>query len=255
VIIEYIRYTIPDDRAEAFEAAYASAAEHLAAAPQCHEFDLTRGVEDPRSYVLRISWTSVEDHFGGFRRGEHFPPFLAAIRPYVDLIEEMRHYRTTSVAGRGSAVPTLYDWAGGTEAFRRLTEAFYARVPDDEILGPVFAGMPADHHRHVADWLGEVFGGPGRYSAERGGHGAMVARHLGRGLTERQRHRWVALLLETADEVGLPDDPEFRASFVGYLEWGSRMAVALSAPGVEGVADEPMPAWRWALPPWQAPQD
>jgi hemoglobin len=45
--------------------------------------------------------------------------------------------------------------------------------------------------------------------------------------------RWVALLLEAADEVGLQDDAEFRASFVGYLEWGSRLAVINSQDGAE----------------------
>jgi hemoglobin len=56
-------------------------------------------------------------------------------------------------------------------------------------------------------------------------------------------------MLETADELGLPDDPEFRAAFVGYLEWGTRLAVMNSQPGVEAPADNPpMPAWNWASP-------
>ncbi|MEU0202574.1 MULTISPECIES: hypothetical protein [unclassified Streptomyces] len=38
---------------------------------------------------------------------------FAEIRPYVENIEEMRHYEPTAVRGTGSAVPTLYDWAGG----------------------------------------------------------------------------------------------------------------------------------------------
>ena len=37
-------------------------------------------------------------------------------------------------------LPTVYEWAGGSEAFERLTEVFYREhVLDDEILGPVFA--------------------------------------------------------------------------------------------------------------------
>ena len=31
-------------------------------------------------------------------------------------------------------VPTLYEWAGGSEAFERLTAAFYARVRQDDLL-------------------------------------------------------------------------------------------------------------------------
>ena len=34
----------------------------------------------------------------GFRKGEHFPGFFAAIRPFVGEIAEMRHYEPTAVA-------------------------------------------------------------------------------------------------------------------------------------------------------------
>src|SRR5687768_9292526 len=55
--------------------------------------------------------------------------------------------------------PTLFDWAGGTEALGRLTEAFYAEVRNDDVLGPVFRGMDEHHPAYVAQWLAEVFGG------------------------------------------------------------------------------------------------
>ena len=151
----------------------------------------------------------------------------------------------------GRVTPTLYDWMGGAPAIRKLLDTFYARVREDEVLAPVFAGMSPEHPAHVAAWLGEVFGGPETYSAQHGWHPHMIAMHTGRGITEEQRRRWLQLLLETADEVGLPNDPEFRASFVGYLEWGTRMAVIFSAPGAQANPDEPMPKWNWALPPWQ----
>ena len=100
-------------------------------------------------------------------------------------------------------VPTLYEWAGGSEAFDRLTEVFYRRhVPSDEIVGPVFAKMRADHPHHVALWLGEVFGGPADYSYHHGGYSHMVAKHIGLALTEPQRARWVQLIGLAADDAG-----------------------------------------------------
>jgi hemoglobin len=57
-------------------------------------------------------------------------------------------------------VPTLYEWAGGSEAFERLTAAFYEKVRQDDLLEPVFRGMDTEHPHHVAVWLAEVFGGP-----------------------------------------------------------------------------------------------
>src|SRR5438046_1758035 len=73
----------------------------------------------------------------------------------------------------------------------------------------------------------------------------MISRHLDRHLTQPQRTQWVRLLLETADEVGLPDDPEFRSALVAYLEWGSRLAVLNSQPGATVESNAPMPHWAW----------
>jgi hemoglobin len=103
--VEYIRYRIPAADADEFEAAYGRAAIHLAAAPECVSYELTRCEEDPMLYVLRIEWTSTRDHLEGFRTSERFRPFLTEIQPYFSAIEEMRHYRATRVTGAGSAKP------------------------------------------------------------------------------------------------------------------------------------------------------
>src|SRR5258707_5214081 len=64
----------------------------------------------------------------------------------------------------------------------------------------------------------------------------MLAEYFGKTISEPQRRRWVNLLLDTADEVGLPSDPEFRSALVAYLEWGSRLAVMNSKLPAETVA-------------------
>jgi hemoglobin len=144
-------------------------------------------------------------------------------------------------------IPSVYQWAGGIDRIRALFKAFYSKVPADSLLGPVFAGMPAEHFETVAHFVSEVLGGPTLYTDDaRHGHSTMVAKHLNRHLTQEQRGRWMSLLLETADEQGLPDDPEFRSALVGYLEWGSRLAV-LNSNSSENPIDPtaPMPKWGW----------
>ncbi|MCZ0987290.1 group II truncated hemoglobin [Streptomyces diastatochromogenes] len=250
--VEYIRYRVPEQQAAPFLAAYTRAAVQLAAAPQCVDYGLTRCEEEPESWILRITWTSTEDHIEGFRRSELFPPFFAEIRPYVENIEEMRHYRPTGVQGGGGAVPTLYDWAGGAEAFSRLTEVFYDKVLKDDLLAPLFADLAPEHAAHVALWLAEVFGGPAAYSDTHGGHGHMVAKHFGKHITEPQRRRWVNLVQDAADDAGLPKDAEFRSAFLAYVEWGTRLAVYFSGQDAKPPAEQPVPKWSWgAMPPYQ----
>jgi truncated hemoglobin YjbI len=119
-------------------------------------------------------------------------------------------------------------------------------VPEDPLLAPLFAGMSPDHPQRVARWLGEVFGGPKLYSASYGGYNRMISQHRGKALTEEQRARWVALICRSAEDAGLPSDPEFQAAFRGYIEWGSRIALENSQPGAKPPPDMPMPRWGWA---------
>jgi hemoglobin len=230
MVIEYIRYRVPPERLADFESAYQEAAAALRAAPECVDYELSRGVDEPTSYLLRITWTSVVE-------------FLGATKPYV---EQAQRYEPTPVP---AAPPSLYEWAGGTDAFIRLCDAFYAHVLADDLLAPLFTHMNAQHARYVALWLAEVFGGPATYTAEHGGYANMVGHHIDMAITERQRRRWVNLIMDAADEVDLPDDPEFRAAFASYIEWGTRLAMQNSQPGADPPREAPVPHWGWGVAP------
>jgi len=142
--------------------------------------------------------------------------------------------------------PTLFEWAGGYPALLRMTRIFYGKyVPEEPLLTPLFARMSPDHPERVASWLSEVFGGPTFYSDRYGGYTRMISQHLNKALSEEQRARWVQLLCRSADEAGLPDDPEFRAAFTAYIEWGSRLAKENSTPGAQPPPNMPVPRWWW----------
>lgn len=146
--------------------------------------------------------------------------------------------------------PTIYEWAGGRQAFARWLDAFYDRVEADSLLGPVFGGMVSTEHReHVTEWWAEVMGGPATYTERRGGYAHMLAKHRGLAITAEQRLRFVTLLSDAADAVGLPDDPEFRAAIMGYAEWGTRLALANSSPAADPPPDAPVPRWGWGVAP------
>jgi CDGSH-type Zn-finger protein/truncated hemoglobin YjbI len=164
-------------------------------------------------------------------------PFCSGMHYYVDFRDPLPD---------PAVVPSVFEWAGGLPALERMTRLFYEKyVPADELLAPLFASMSADHPQRVAAWLGEVFGGPKAYSDHYGGYSRMLSQHIGKGIDERHRARWVALLMRSADDAGLPQDPEFRSLFASYVEWGSRLAVDNSQAGSRPPEHMPVPRWDW----------
>jgi hemoglobin len=149
--------------------------------------------------------------------------------------------------------PTLYEWAGGSDAIRRMIDCFYDRVERDDLLGPLFPGGVSEEHRaNVALWWSEVFGGPARYTEELDGYERMLAHHRNLGITPEQRHQFVSLMSLGADDAELPADPEFRSALLAYLEWGTRLAMHNSADDAEVVEHAPVPKWGWGVaPPYQ----
>jgi quinol monooxygenase YgiN len=99
MIVEYIRYEVSD--AEGLLRAYEAARVALDSSAHCLAYELSRCTEEPKSFILRIEWDSAEGHLQGFRKSPEFAGFLAAVRPFMPDIREMRHYEVTSVARRG----------------------------------------------------------------------------------------------------------------------------------------------------------
>ena len=96
MVVEYIRYAIPAPMAADFEEAYREAGAILAADEHCLGHEVSRGIEDPDHYVVRIEWDSLEGHEQGFRRSAAFAEFFALVKPFFDAIEEMTHYSPTT---------------------------------------------------------------------------------------------------------------------------------------------------------------
>jgi hemoglobin len=147
-------------------------------------------------------------------------------------------------------VPTIFSWAGGDAAFSRWLNAFYDLVEQDELIAPLFGGRVTPAHREaVTAWWCEVMGGPTSYTNDHGGYPHMLAKHVGLAITPEQRLRFVTLLSRAADDAQLPADPELRAALMGYAEWGTRLAMANSAPGAEVAQEAPVPRWGWGVAP------
>jgi quinol monooxygenase YgiN len=99
VIVEYIRYKIPREKQEQFEAAYVEAGKPLIESPHCQKYELARCVEAPEQYILRIEWDSHDGHMKGFRGSAEFRRFYELVKPFFNDIQEMQHYELTKVKG------------------------------------------------------------------------------------------------------------------------------------------------------------
>ncbi len=93
MIVEYIRYTIPPEQREAFIRDYAAAKEPLLRSPFALNCEISQCSEEVSQFIVRIEWTSADDHLQKFRASAKFREFLPLIRPYITMIDEMRHYR------------------------------------------------------------------------------------------------------------------------------------------------------------------
>jgi len=99
MIVEYLRYKIAEAQRAAFEAAYEKAQSSLQASSHCLGYELSHCVEESGCYILRIEWDSIDGHLKGFRSSPEFQSFFAHVRPFVNNIEEMRHYEVARVKG------------------------------------------------------------------------------------------------------------------------------------------------------------
>ncbi len=92
----------------------------------------------------------------------------------------------------------------GEDGFARLVRAFYAQVPGDDLLGPLYpADDMAGAEQRLRDFLVFRFGGPQRYVEQRG-HPRLRMRHAAFPVGQAHRDRWVALMDHALDEAALP---------------------------------------------------
>jgi hemoglobin len=94
----------------------------------------------------------------------------------------------------------------GEEGFARLVRAFYAQVPGDDILGPMYPAEDMDGaEARLRDFLVGRFGGPPRYMEQRG-HPRLRMRHMPFAIDAAGRNRWVALMDRALVTAEIPAD-------------------------------------------------
>ena len=133
---------------------------------------------------------------------------------------------------------TMLEHIGGRERLKAFVDHFHHSVLADALLGALFARGKPTHSAHLLAFFEEVMGGRQVYTQRHNGVEGLFDAHANLSITDAQRRRFVALMLEAADAVGLPDDERFRSAFARRIEAGSMFSMTLSQPGAERL-------WPW----------
>ena len=119
---------------------------------------------------------------------------------------------------------TMYEAAGGEEAFTLLVQRFYSGVARDPVLRPLYpesAEGLAAAAEHLRLFLIQYWGGPGWYG-ERRGHPRLRMRHAPFRIGERERVAWLGHMRSAVESLDLP-----RPVRTAFLEYFERAAAAM----------------------------
>src|SRR6266581_3047046 len=120
--------------------------------------------------------------------------------------------------------PSIYEFAGGAEAFTALAAATHERcLQDPELNHPFSETSDPNHLEHLAAYWAEVFGGPARYSDSLGGQSAMLTVHAGQRSAPDFPERFPAWFMQGVDDRGPPADQKPRNGVGAYMELATRI--------------------------------
>ena len=95
---------------------------------------------------------------------------------------------------------SIYEQIGGRDSVTAAVDIFYARVLDDDLLGPYFGSTDMRKQKaHMRAFLAVALGGPSLYRGR-----DLGAAHAGLGITNDAFDRVVTHLVATLDSLGVP---------------------------------------------------
>jgi hemoglobin len=99
-------------------------------------------------------------------------------------------YTPQDSASSQNEVTAIYERVGGYQFFVELVERFYEFVEADPSLRPLYPEDLEPGKAHLAAFLAQYWGGPDRYTLERG-HPRLRQRHMRFPIGQQERDAWV----------------------------------------------------------------
>jgi hemoglobin len=124
--------------------------------------------------------------------------------------------------------PSIYELVGGDAPFRRLIDAFYARIEGEPLLRPLYPADLASSKEHLFLFVTQYFGGPPRYNALRG-HPRLRMRHAPFAIGQVERDAWVHHMLAAVEAAGFAEPA--RGALIDYFDRAATFLINQAAPG------------------------
>lgn len=122
----------------------------------------------------------------------------------------------------GRPEQTAYARWGGEPFFVALIDRFYEGVATDPLLRPMYPDDLTDSKAHLALFLMQYWGGPPRYSEERG-HPRLRMRHAPFPIGSAAADAWLRHMTAAVADAGMA--PADEAELLEYLAMAARSLV------------------------------
>ncbi len=144
---------------------------------------------------------------------------------------------------------TIYEAAGGRQAFIALAHAWHARCLADPIVSHAFShGYHPKHSERLAAYWAEALGGPAEYTTSMGNQSDVVRMHSGNGEHVEMDERAQVCFAQALDDAGLPKDSRLRAALKAYFRWATEAMSAYPESPQEVPAGLALARWSWDGP-------
>ena len=92
MIVEHALLHVIPARTDEFEAAFADAKSIIASMPGFVNLTLSRGIEQPNTYLLLVEWERLEDHTEGFRKSDEYQKWKTLLHHFYEPFPVVEHF-------------------------------------------------------------------------------------------------------------------------------------------------------------------
>lgn len=98
MILEHARLSVRPGAEANFEASFAEARAIISSMPGFEGLTLSRGLEQPSTYLLLVRWRRLQDHTEGFRGSAEYERWRTLLHHFYEPFPTVEHYEQVLTA-------------------------------------------------------------------------------------------------------------------------------------------------------------